>query len=66
MLHEQQDLQRPSRRAQYQAGGDEADQRNAGDDNIKKLTELPLAKTLRLAEDTDGWRKIVRTSVVPP
>ena len=30
MSHEQQDLQTPSCRAQYQAGGDEADQRNAG------------------------------------
>ena len=30
MLHEQQDLQTPSCMAQYQAGGDEADQRNAG------------------------------------
>ena len=30
MLHEQQDLQTPSCRAQYQAGGDEADQKNAG------------------------------------
>ena len=27
MLHEQQDLQTPSCRAQYQAGGDEADQK---------------------------------------
>ena len=27
--------------------------------------ELPLAKTLRLAEDRDGWRKIIKTSVVP-
>ena len=30
MLHEQQDLQTPLCRAQYQAGGDEADQKNAG------------------------------------
>ena len=35
------------------------------DDNIKEWAELPLAKTLRLAEDKDGWRKTVRTSVVP-
>ena len=34
-------------------------------DNIKKRTELHLCKTLRLAENKDGWRKIVRTSVVP-
>ena len=34
-------------------------------DNIKEWTELPLAKTLRLAEDKDGWRKIIKTSVVP-
>ena len=34
-------------------------------DNIKEWTELPLAKTLRLAEDRDGWRKIIKTSVVP-
>ena len=34
-------------------------------DNIKEWTELPLAKALRLAEDKDGWRKIVKTSVVP-
>ena len=33
--------------------------------NIKERTELPLAKTLRPAEDKDGWRKIIRTSVVP-
>ena len=33
-------------------------------DNIKEWTELPLAKTLRLAEDRGGWRKI-KTSVVP-
>ena len=35
------------------------------DDNIKEWTELPLAKILRLAEDKDGWRKIVKTSMVP-
>ena len=35
------------------------------DDNIKEWMEMPLAKTLRLAEDKDGWRKIVRTPVVP-
>ena len=35
------------------------------DDNIKEWTELPLAKALRLEEDRDGWKKIVRTSVVP-
>ena len=34
-------------------------------DNIKEWTELPLAKTLRLAEDRDGWRKIIKTSVLP-
>ena len=34
-------------------------------DNIKEWTELPLARTLRLAEDKDGWRKIIKTSVVP-
>ena len=34
-------------------------------DSIKEWTELPLAKTLRLAEDKDGWRKIIKTSVVP-
>ena len=34
-------------------------------DNIKEWTELPLAKTLRLEEDRDGWRKIIKTSVVP-
>ena len=34
-------------------------------DNIKEWTELPLAKTLRLAEDKDGWRKIIKTSVGP-
>ena len=34
-------------------------------DNIKEWTELPLTKTLRLAEDKDGWRKIIKTSVVP-
>ena len=34
-------------------------------DNIKEWTELSLAKTLRLAEDKDGWRKIIKTSVVP-
>ena len=34
-------------------------------DNIKEWAELPLAKTLRLAEDKDGWRKIIKTSVVP-
>ena len=34
-------------------------------DNIKEWTELPLAKTLRLAEDKDGWRKITKASVVP-
>ena len=34
-------------------------------DNIKEWTEQPLAKTLRLAEDRDGWRKIIKTSVVP-
>ena len=34
-------------------------------DNIKEWTELPLAKTLRLAEEKDGWRKIIKTSVVP-
>ena len=33
--------------------------------NIKDWTELPLAKTLRLEEDKDGWRKIIKTSVVP-
>ena len=33
-------------------------------DNIEEWTELPLAKTLRLAEDKDGWRKIIKTSVV--
>ena len=35
------------------------------DDNIKEWTELPLAKTLTLAEDKDGWRKIVKTFVAP-
>ena len=35
-------------------------------DNIKEWTELPLAKTLRLAEDRDGWRKIIKTSVGAP
>ena len=35
------------------------------DDNIKEWTELPLAETVRLAEDKDGWRKMVRTSVMP-
>ena len=34
-------------------------------DNIKEWTELPLAQTLRLAEDKTGWRKIIKTSVVP-
>ena len=34
-------------------------------DNIKEQTELPFAKTLRLAEDRDGWRKIIKASVVP-
>ena len=34
-------------------------------DNIKERTELPLAKTLALAEDKDGWRKIIKSSVVP-
>ena len=34
-------------------------------DNIKEWTDLPLDKTLRLAEDKDGWRKIINTSVVP-
>ena len=34
-------------------------------DNIKEWTKLPLTKTLRLAEDRDGWRKIIKTSVVP-
>ena len=34
-------------------------------DNTKEWTELPLAKTLRLTEDRDGWRKIIKTSVVP-
>ena len=33
-------------------------------DNIKEWTELPLAKTLRLAEDKDGWRKIIKAFVV--
>ena len=50
MLHEQQDLQTPSCRAQYQAGGDEADQKKkkkCWHDNIKEWTELPLAKTVR-------------------
>ena len=67
MLHEQQDLQTPSCRAQYQEGGDEADQKKkkCWHDNIKEWTELPLAKTLRLAEDRDGWRKTIKTSVVP-
>ena len=36
-----------------------------GDDNIKEWTELPRSNTLRLAEDKDACRKIVRTSVVP-
>ena len=35
------------------------------DNNIKEWTELPLANTLRLTEDKDDWRKIVKTSVVP-
>ena len=35
------------------------------DDNIKEWTELPVAKTLRLAQDKDCWMKIVKTSVVP-
>ena len=54
MLHEQHDLQTPSCRTLYQAGGDEADQKKkkkkkkkCWHDNIKKWTELPLAKTLR-------------------
>ena len=34
-------------------------------DNIKEWMELPLAKTLRLAEDKDGWSKIINKSVVP-
>ena len=34
-------------------------------DNTEEWTELPLAKTLRLAEDKDIWRKIIKTSVVP-
>ena len=47
------------------AGGDEADQKKCWHSNIKEWTELPLAKTLRLAEDRGGWRKIIKTSVVP-
>ena len=35
-------------------------------DNIKEWTEPPLAKTLRLAEDRDGWRKIIKTLQPPP
>ena len=62
MLHEQQDLQTPSCRARYQGGGDET--KKCWHDNIKEWTDLPLAKTLRLAEDRDGWRKIIKTSVV--
>ena len=56
-------------RAQY--GGDEADQTTTTTttkywhDNIKQWTELPLAKTPRLAEDKDRWRKIIKTYVVP-
>ena len=34
-------------------------------DNFKEWTEPHLAKTLRLAENKDCWRKIVRTSAVP-
>ena len=34
--------------------------KNYWNDNIKEWTELLLAKTLRLAEDKDGWRKIIR------
>ena len=37
-------------------------------DNIKEWTELPHAKTLRLAEDKDGWRKFIKTcgALQPP
>ena len=35
------------------------------DDNIREWTGLPLAVTLRLAEDRTRWREVVRSSAVP-
>ena len=66
MLYDQQDLQ--DHHAGHNTRREETRQTKetlGRDDNIKEWTELPLAKTLKLAEDKDGWRKIVRTSVVP-
>jgi len=50
--------------AQHLVGGDEEDQKKCLEDNIKKWTKLPLARTLRAAEDGDGWRKIVKLRMV--
>ena len=35
------------------------------DDNIREWTGLPLAVTLRLAEDRTRWREVIRSSAVP-
>ena len=58
-------MQKLSCRAQYQTGKRRGRPKKCWHDNIKEWTELPLSKTLRLAEDKDGWRKIIKTSVVP-
>ena len=65
MLHEQEDLQTPSLQGTVPGGRRRGRAKKCWHDNIKEWTELPLAKTLRLAEDRDGWRKIIKTSVVP-
>ena len=47
------------------AGGDEAGQRNAGMIASTNGRSCLPPRPLRLAEDKDGWRKFIRTSVVP-
>ena len=65
MLHEQQDCANTITQGTVPGGRRRGRPKKCWHDNIKEWTELPLAKTLRLAEDKDGWRKIIKTSVVP-
>ena len=40
-------------------------QRKRWEDNIRDWTNQPLARSLRMVEDREGWRRVIGSSVVP-
>ena len=49
---------------QSKAEGERGGQRKRWDDNIKDWTCLRAAESLRVSKDRNGWREVVRRSVI--